>query len=95
MKTASMKFVKWLGIILLVLIIVYFLGPRPTPPLYTHELPALPAVTGLDSFVAATEATHRLKPDNVARIIWANDSLKQPTEYAVVYLQGFSASRPG
>lgn len=88
-----MKFTKWLGLIILVLIIVYFLGPRPAPPAYTHSLPALPGVSGLDQYVAATEAAHKLKPDNQARIIWANDSLKQQTEYSVVYLHGFSASQ--
>ncbi|MGN6294604.1 MAG: alpha/beta hydrolase [Chitinophagaceae bacterium] len=88
-----MKFIKWLGLIVLVLIIAYFLGPRPAPPTYTHGLPAVPGVSGLDQFVASTEATHKLKPNNQARIIWANDSLKQQTEYAVVYLHGFSASQ--
>lgn len=88
-----MKFIKWLGLIVLVLIIVYFLGPRPAPPVYSHDLPALPGISGLEQYVAATEATHKLKPDNQARIIWANDSLKQQTDYAVVYLHGFSASQ--
>ncbi|MEP7319160.1 MAG: alpha/beta fold hydrolase, partial [Panacibacter sp.] len=36
---------------------------------------------------------HKLKPNNQARIIWANDSLKQKTEYAIVYLHGYSASQ--
>ncbi len=36
---------------------------------------------------------HQLKPDNEARIIWYNDSTKEKTEYAVVYLHGFSASQ--
>ena len=34
-----------------------------------------------------------MKPDNEARILWINDSTKQKTEYAVVYLHGFSASQ--
>jgi len=88
-----MKFIKWLGLIVLVLIIVYFLGPRPKPPVYSHELPAVPGVSELDQYIASTEATHKLKPNNQARIIWANDSLKQQTDYAVVYLHGFSASQ--
>jgi esterase/lipase len=87
-----MKFIKWLGLIVLLLIIVYFLGPRPKPPVYDSALPAVPA-TGLDQFVAGEEAQHKIKPDNEARIIWADDSLKQQTEYAVVYLHGFSASQ--
>jgi esterase/lipase len=89
-----MKFLKWLGIILLVLIIVYFLGPRPSAPKYTKDLPAVPMdAVALESYIKNNEARHKLKPDNEARIIWQNDSLKQPTEYAVVYLHGFSASQ--
>lgn len=89
-----MKFLKWLGIILLLLIVIYFLGPRPSTPKYTDNLPAIPAQSpALVQYVATNEAKHKLKPDNEARIIWANDSLKQKTEYAVVYLHGFSASQ--
>lgn len=89
-----MKFLKWLGVTLLVLIIVYFLGPKPSHPKYTKDLPAIPAETAaLDSFVAKQEAKHKLKPDNEARIVWLNDTAHQKTEYAVVYLHGFSASQ--
>lgn len=89
-----MKFLKWLGIILLVLIIVYFLGPRPSSPKYTTDLPTVPAeAAGLEQYIKTIEARHKLKPDNEARIVWLNDSLKEKTEYAVVYLHGFSASQ--
>ena len=37
-----MKFLKWLGIIILLLIIIYFLGPRPVPPKYDTALPGIP-----------------------------------------------------
>ena len=89
-----MKFLKWLGVFLLLLIVVYFLGPRPSTPHYTKNLPAIPAdAAAIESYVKMEEARHKLKPDNEARIIWANDSARQPTEYAVVYLNGFSASQ--
>lgn len=89
-----MKFIKWLGLILLLLIVVYFSGPKPSVPAYTKELPAIPAeATALENYIKTKEATHKLKPDNEARILWLNDSLKQQTEYAVVYLHGFSASQ--
>lgn len=89
-----MKFLKWLGIILLLLIVVYFLGPRPSTPKYTTELPAVPAdAESLEKYVYTIESKHKLKPDNEARIMWYNDSLKQQTEFAVVYLHGFSASQ--
>ena len=38
------------------------------------------------------EATHKIKLNNQAKIIWA-DSSKTQTEYAIVYLHGFSASQ--
>lgn len=89
-----MKFLKWFGIILLVLIAVYFLGPKPSTPHYSNELPVLPSdPVSLEKYVASGEATHKIKPDNEARIVWFNDSTKQQTEYAVVYLHGFSASQ--
>ncbi len=74
--------------------LLYSIGPSPKSP----ELdPALPVVTQsgaeLEKLVAGNEAKHRVKPDNQARIVWANDSLKQKTKYAIVYMHGFSASQ--
>lgn len=89
-----MKFLKWLGIILLLLIIVYFLGPQPDAPHYDNKLPTVPAdPANLTRYVSENESRHKLKPDNHARIQWFNDSLKTKTEYSVVYLHGFSASQ--
>lgn len=89
-----MKFLKWLGIILLLLILTYFMGPKPEPPKLSKELPVVPAEhVVLEKYIHDHEALHKLKPDNEARILWLNDSLKQPTEYAVVYIHGFSASQ--
>ncbi len=89
-----MKFLKWLGIILLVLIIVYFLGPQPSTPKFLKDLPSISAEgEALEQYISKNEAKHKLKPDNEARILWLNDSLKSKTEYAVVYLHGFSASQ--
>ena len=38
------------------------------------------------------DAGLKLKPDNESRIIWANDSVKERTDYCLLYLHGFSAS---
>ena len=89
-----MKLLKWLAVIVLVFTVVYFLGPRPSTPKYTNELPAIQATgAALEEYVAKNEARFKIKPDNEARILWANDSAKAVTEYAVVYLHGFSASQ--
>jgi len=89
-----MRFFKWLGILLIVLIIIYFLGPQPSTPKYDNQLPLIPSDPAqLEKYIETNEARHKLKPDNEARIIWFNDSTKEKTEYAVVYLHGFSASQ--
>jgi esterase/lipase len=93
-----MKFVKrllkWIFIILIVLTVAYFLGPRPSSPTYTNVLPSVPAdAIALETYIKQNEAQHKVKPENEARIIWANDSVKQKTEFAIVYLHGFSASQ--
>ncbi|HRO71960.1 MAG TPA: alpha/beta hydrolase [Chitinophagaceae bacterium] len=88
-----MKFVKGLGITVLVLIVIYFLGPRPATPA-SNELPAVPAaLPELEKYIREQESAHNIKPDNEARIIWHNDTLKQKTLYSLVYLHGFSASQ--
>lgn len=56
-------------------------------------MPTVPAdPSQLEAYIAAKEGQHKLKPNNEARIVWV-DSTKQKTEYAVVYLHGFSASQ--
>ncbi len=90
-----MKILRTLFIILLLLAIVYLVGPNPSTPQYKKELPAIEAANGaeLDKYVNAEEAKHKTKPDNEARIVWSNDSAKNITDYAIVYLHGFSASQ--
>ena len=80
--------------ITVVLSALYFSGPHPSTPHYTPALPIVPTdAAGLNAYVSQMEARHRLKTENEARIIWANDSTPGPTEYAIVYLHGFSASQ--
>ena len=89
-----MRFLKWLLIVVIILGIVYLLGPSPAAPVYTIVMPAVPSnAAALENYVSSNEALHKLKPNNQARIVWANDSLKQKTEYAIVYLHGYSASQ--
>lgn len=89
-----MRFLKWLLIIIAILGVVYLVGPHPETPVYKTEMPSVPAdAAALETYVKNNEAQHKLKPNNQARIVWANDSLKQKTEYAIVYLHGYSASQ--
>jgi esterase/lipase len=79
--------------VLAVLILVYALGPQPSDPNYTSQLSVVPSnPTELIDYVAINESKHNLKAGNEANIIWADDSTKAKTEYALVYLHGFSAS---
>jgi esterase/lipase len=89
-----MRWLKTTATLVIVLAVVYLLGPHPAKPVYGSNLPAVPgSVPLLSAYVNQIESLHKLKPDNNARIIWANDSTKQKTEYAIVYLHGFSASQ--
>jgi len=82
----------WL-LIPVLLIILYFLGPHPSKPIYAEAQPTVPAAPdALESYIRSQEAVHRLKPDNEARIVWA-DSSRKKTPFAIVYLHGFSASQ--
>ena len=85
---------RWWLAIPLVLIAAYLAGPAPSTPVYETAMPVVPAdAAGLETYIKNNEAQHTLKPDNEARIVWNNDSLKNKTEYAIVYLHGFSASQ--
>jgi len=89
-----MKLLKWLGVILLIFIVVYFIGPKPSSPVYNTAVPVVPSEpVSLEQYIRNNESRHKLKPDNEARILWWNDSLKAKTEYSIVYLHGFSASQ--
>lgn len=87
------KFLKWTGITLVIVVIVYFIGPRPDKAMLS---PALTTVTDdviqLEKEIRETEAQFDLKPDNEARIIWADTAKKQKTKYSMVYIHGFGAS---
>lgn len=87
-----MKWLKVLIGIVALLAIVYFVGPHPEKPVFDYSLQEIAEGTNLDSLILANESKHKIKPNNEAKIIWA-DSNHQPTEYSIVYLHGFSASQ--
>ena len=89
------RFGKWFSGILVVLLIVYFAGPKPSKPDFTlHEVNLPSSLTELERSINNSEhAVRGLKPDNQARIIWADSSKKEKTKIAFLYLHGFSASQ--
>jgi len=85
---------KYLLAVLIILVFGILLGPRVEGLQEKQELPEIHAdLEKLEREIQAFEAGFKLKADNEARIVWANDTLKQKTEYALVYLHGFSASQ--
>ena len=86
-----MKALKIIVAIVLVLVLSYFMGPVMPRPVLN---PDLPVVSGdAAEFVTRMESAEKVRPGNEAKIIWANDSLHSQTEYVLLYLHGFSASR--
>ena len=88
-----MRWLKRSAIILFVLLVLYSVGPNPATPIYSTELPSVPSIDLLENYISSIESAHHLRPNNEARVVWANDSVKQKTDYAIVYLHGFSASQ--
>ena len=79
--------------VLLVLTFAYFLGPKPQKPVMNNEFPTVQGdLVQLEKWITDREQTLKTKPDNEARFLWANDSVKGKTKYVLLYLHGFSAS---
>jgi esterase/lipase len=87
-----MRILKIVILSFFALIVIYFLGPQLPKPVLNEVLPTVASLNALDASIADMEATHKIKLNNQAKIIWA-DSSKTQTEYAIVYLHGFSASQ--
>ncbi len=89
-----MRLLKKLLLVLGLLTLIYLLGPSPKKPQYGTALPAIPSnLDSLGGYITSLESAHKIKPDNEARIVWANDSVHTKTPYSIVYLHGFSASQ--
>jgi esterase/lipase len=87
------KFLKGLLLLIVLLVIIYLLGPNPNTPKYNTTLPTITETgNALDAFVKKQESRFVIKPQNQAQIIWA-DTAKQKTEYVILYLPGFTASQ--
>lgn len=86
------KVIRFLFLFVVALMLVWFLGPQADYEQVSPDLPQLSfQLTELDEYLARKEAGFpKIKPENESRIVWA-DSVRQ-TEYALVYLHGFSAS---
>ncbi len=84
---------RFLGFLLLLFIVAYLMGPKPPKPDLNKNLPSISgSLTNIEDYVLKNDEGLTLKPDNESRIFWASDSVHERTDYAVLYLHGFSAS---
>jgi esterase/lipase len=59
----------------------------------SKDLPSISAsIVNIENYVEKNDEGLTLKPDNETHIIWANDTIKERTNYSLLYLHGFSAS---
>ena len=74
---------------------VAVMGPRPATGTLSGQLPMVTTnLVDLEQEINQREAANPLvKPDNQARIVWADSSKKEKTPYSMVYLHGFGASQ--
>ena len=86
-----MKTLKIVIGIVVLFFLIYYLGPVMPDPVLNSKLPVVSEP--IQGFVAHWESAEKVRPGNEAEIIWANDSVKAMTEYVLLYLHGFSASR--
>jgi pimeloyl-ACP methyl ester carboxylesterase len=89
-----MSFLKKVFVFILVLGAIYLVGPSPSKPKYDTQFPKVSSNLEFlaDSIAKSEKDRGNVKKDNEAKIIFANDSLKNKTEWALVYIHGFSAS---
>lgn len=85
------RFFRIFVLLIVVLVVAYFAGPIFPKPELKKDLPKL-EISDYDQYVKVYDSGIKIKPDNGSRVIWANDSLKNKTEYCLLYLHGFSAS---
>lgn len=79
--------------IIIMLVVVYWVGPRLPRTELDVILPVIPAEVGnIERYVHEQEVALPVKPDNEGIILWG-DSVGQPTTFVLLYLHGFSASR--
>ena len=72
-------FFKWFVAVVLILFFGYIIGPKPPKPIFAIQEVTLPAtLTELDRRINESErSVIGLKPDNEARIVWADSSKKE------------------
>jgi len=89
-----MKIRRIFLLILLLLVVIFFMGPSPKMPNYNQlEMDTVPTqLELLDQYLISEKEGLTIKNGNESFINWVNPDSIFKTEYAMVFLHGFSAS---
>ncbi|UHG91419.1 alpha/beta hydrolase [Spirosoma oryzicola] len=81
------------GLLLTCIVVSYMLGPSAHhDPIKDEPIVLDPDLVRLEQTIAESESKANLRPDNEARIVWADSLHKVKTPYSIVYIPGFSAT---
>lgn len=87
------RFLIIIGLVAAGLAVGYIMGPSAEyEPIRTEPITLDPDLVRLEQSIAESEKSANLRPDNEARIVWADSLHKVKTSYSIVYLPGFTAS---
>jgi len=88
---------KYIFGILIILVITYFMGPKPAAPILKPEASwtAIPdSVSAIKSYVDSLEALNKeIKANNQGRVVFADSLNPKKTKLVFLYVHGFSASQ--
>lgn len=85
-----MKKTVFIFITFLLLFIIYISGPEIESEMVPGKLPR---ITDPEKYIEESESKiHDMRPENEKKIIWADKPGKK-TEYSIIYIHGFTASR--
>src|SRR5690606_7909369 len=89
------KLLIWTLSVSIILVVVYVLGPKASVQPLEGDYPEVPTqLSELEKYIQQREDTVKgLKPNNQARIVWADSITKNKTPYSIVYIHGFGASQ--
>lgn len=86
------KLLRILITLIAVLVLVFFIGPKPDQPEYLNDLPVLATpLEAIEDSIYNFESQHNALECAYTEVFWS-DSLRQ-TDYSFLYLHGFSATK--
>lgn len=87
------RIIATLFLLLSLICLTFVMGPRPSYDAVSPDpIEGEVALSEVEGYVQQMEAPYsNIRPDNAARIIWADSIRKTP--YSIVYLHGFTASQ--